>query len=99
MHSIVISLLFSLKQCAPGYRKSTGGWYLGLCQREDEIQPEQPEPPQLVNIVIDVPNNYISLRPGDNHVVYVQVIGVSVSHLIVLFIFNSLFWNDFNQMR
>lgn len=67
------NLSFSLKSCAPGYRRSSGGFYLGLCERDVATTTQRPQ----VVIRFDVPNNNLNLRPGENHIVYVTVVGVS----------------------
>jgi hypothetical protein len=76
----------SCETCAPGYRRSSGGFYLGLCARSDGEEDDYPQTTTRKSVVInfDVPNNNLVLQPGQNHVVYVTVIGV-----IILFIFNS----------
>ena len=70
----------SCETCAPGYRRSSGGFYLGLCERTDgldeEDEPQRTTTKQTVVIDFNVPNNNLVLQPGQNHVVYVTVIGV-----------------------
>ena len=50
----------SCETCAPGYRRSSGGFYLGLCERVDGEE-EDDYPPlttrKSVVISFDVPNN------------------------------------------
>ncbi len=71
----------SCETCAPGYRRSSGGFYLGLCERIDGEE-EDDYPPlttrKSVVISFDVPNNKLVLQPGQNHVVYVTVVGVII---------------------
>lgn len=53
---------FSCESCAPGYQKSSGGFYLGQCVKQDQNV-----------LVIDVPNNNLILKPGETHVIHVTI--------------------------
>lgn len=67
----------SCETCAPGYRRSSGGFYLGLCERSDEEEDDfSTTTRKSVVISFDVPNENLVLQPGQNHIVYVTVIGV-----------------------
>jgi hypothetical protein len=82
----------SCETCAPGYRRSYGGFYLGLCERSDGEEDDYTQITTKKSVVItfDVPNNNLVLQPGQNHVVYVTVIGV----ILIYYNCNSLFTSN-----
>ncbi|CAF0767900.1 unnamed protein product [Brachionus calyciflorus] len=56
----------SCESCAQGYKRVQTGSYLGRCEKAQDVQ---------ITLVDVAPNNVLTLTPGENHVVYVTVIG------------------------